>query len=320
LSYINNEDLKKSFDKRKNQILDYVKLGISAEKDGRIGDALKNYYWGYLLSYTYPDTIHLKFNDVISYEPLIALSDRINQVIQNISIKSDTVYQDGDVVVAELIFKYENQPINGLVFSYYSGIGMDYGQVWEGKAVLPIYDEPTISERSLALMIEYYSESEMGENSELAHLHKIYFERVNSNSIETLLKFPWLKKNKPIEKPSERITIPQDSIKTPILEKKPKVEYPSYMKVLSRLTDVEDFLRIIAQYEELGQIQFGKKENLTELGDRYVAIFDEAKVWGIYKFENDIYTEITSGQIIDNISIEFKGKRQIWIKDINQNE
>lgn len=299
IAYITKENLKKSFNKRKNQIRDFIKLGVAAEGENRITDALKYYYWAYLLSYTYPDTIQTTFNGVSNAEPLIALSERITSVISGIKTRVKEVYRDGIVVIAELLFSYGGKPVRNLNFHYYSGLGTDYMEVIGGEASIPIYDDPTFPERDLVLTVDYAAEGEMTANEEITHLYQRLGTKELKSTLTLKLIFPWVSLNKHDE------ISPQHEI---------PVDFPSALIVLANLHDAREFLRILAQYEKLGKIYYGPKDSLASIVNNYVAVIDDQAVWGVFIYNGKGYTEISSGRNLPDLSDEFRGKRQIWIE------
>ncbi|MEA2029976.1 MAG: hypothetical protein U9N55_00035, partial [candidate division Zixibacteria bacterium] len=310
LAYITKKNLKKSFERRKNQIQDYVKLGKESEKNCRIGNALKNYYWAYLLSHTYPNTMQINFEGVILTDPKIALPNKIGKVISNISVNPQEVYPDrSDMsdVIAELQFSYMDKPVKDLSFSYYSGLGTDFAQVKNGEAVIPIYNSPTFEKWVLKLSVDYTSERDMSE--EIIHLREVAEDELPNNTLEVELEFPWL------APPAD--TSASNPSGSGIEDFPSQKSYPRELIILARLHNTKDFLRNLIQYRKLGRIIFGTKSDLDSIEKSYVAIVDSDSVWGVFLFDGEKYTEISSGREVEDLSDDFQGKRQIWIESIN---
>ena len=69
--YIEKGNIKKIFENRKNKIFQYIDSAIKSEKDLRIGDALKYFYWSLALLRSHPDQNALKYN--LSYRDSLVL-------------------------------------------------------------------------------------------------------------------------------------------------------------------------------------------------------------------------------------------------------
>lgn len=62
IRYILKADRDKIFEGRKNKIIDYAMSGFDAQDEGRIGDALKYYYWSLVLLRSHPDNNTMKLD------------------------------------------------------------------------------------------------------------------------------------------------------------------------------------------------------------------------------------------------------------------
>ena len=303
LAYISKKALDESFGRRKRQINDYIQQGLSAEKDNRTGEALRNFYRAYLLTFTYPDTININFTGMApNADPSIALSNKINRIIEEIRVVSDTAYKDRDIIMAELSFKYRSKPVRSLRFSYYSGIGSgDIAEVIAGRIDIPLYDTPELPERKLVLSIEYVYEGEMAVADEIASLYRIFKDKTFNNQKTALLVFPWLggKKKKAVEEWKDLT-----------------VSYPEPVLALAKLHTKSDFERILVQYKKLNKISYGKKDDFNGGINCFVAILDENSLYGVFHYDGMEYTEVTSGRKLLKLFDEFKSKTQIWIKNI----
>lgn len=312
LAYISKKKLKESFDTRRNQILDYARLGSAAEDEYRLGDALKFYYWGYLLALTYPDSIGVGFGEAPrGSHAAIALRERIASMIRGISTEAVNVYRDDDVVIAEIGFEYDSHPIENLSFSYYSGLAMDYESVNRGRAVIPIYDKPVNAERQLILTIDYASEGEMYVNDELWNLYEVLGRKELSNTTSVRLVFDWLL----TEKDKARVKH-KGEVRKPEVAAKREGVIPEPIVALSHMQQTKEFLRILSQYSRLGKLQFGSRQEVCGTETCYVAVVDEDKVLGLFSYDGKQYAELFTRKILRNLADEFKGKREIWMKEI----
>ena len=60
--YMEKDELEKIFEEREDRIISYVYTAQNAEREGRIDDALRNYYWGFCLlkSLQHPNKVKIE--------------------------------------------------------------------------------------------------------------------------------------------------------------------------------------------------------------------------------------------------------------------
>lgn len=88
LRYIKKDNLDKLFANRRNKIIDYSKSALLAEKELRIGDALKYYYWSLVLLRSHPDnnSISMSFPNEGNRMLITAIPDRIDRIFTFLNI------------------------------------------------------------------------------------------------------------------------------------------------------------------------------------------------------------------------------------------
>ncbi|MCK4446359.1 MAG: hypothetical protein KAW56_04685, partial [Candidatus Marinimicrobia bacterium] len=299
LTYISQENLKESFQLRKEKIKGYIISGKNSASRGRTGDALRNYYWGYLLALTYPDTIIFpSIGHRESNNPQVAITNLIKGLLEDIDIIADICYKDGDIVMAPLNFRYNEIPIQDLSFSYYSGMGTDYGLVEEGYTEMPLYDKPSSNTRKLTLKIEYVYENEMATDQEILDLYDIFKEN-KFNTLKSInISFPWI-----------------ESITKPVVNKEISTNTEA-IEVLKERTEIRDFFDVLVQYKKLGIIDFGHRSDFGNGKGCFVAIADENSVVEILYYNGNTFVNTTTNDTFIDLAQKFRGKRQIWIKEI----
>jgi len=298
LSYIHRDSLANSFKLRQAKLRGYVITGLSAADASRMGEALRNLYWGFLLSQTYPETLSVG-SGIPSY-PQVAIPNLINSILEDLQIEVEESYIDGDAVIAPLEFILRGKPVSEAYFSYYSGIGTEYAIVERGYVDLPIYDQPTSPTRKLTLAIEYKYTSEMSSDEEIAALYTIFGGKSVVNNLKSVeLYFPWL-----VSEPEPPAPFPEPS--TEALE-----------ALNERRTDLRDFLELLDQYKKLGFLNYGRRSEMGDLQNCYVAIADESKVVDILFYDGQRYVGLNSRKSYSDLSPHFKGKRAIWIREAN---
>ncbi len=123
LRYIDRTSLNKMFENRKDKILDYAKLGILAEKDLRIGDAIRYYYWSISLLKSHPDfnTIKIRLDANNEFTLITFLQNKLNEIFNNIDVKIIDAIINKDQTTYILEFKYSGQKVQNLDYTYWIG-------------------------------------------------------------------------------------------------------------------------------------------------------------------------------------------------------
>jgi hypothetical protein len=172
LRYLPVADLNDIFERRKNKIIDYVQTGINAEKEVRIGDALRNYYWALVLLRTHPQCDKIRFNFGSKGELLLmtALPDCINRLFSGISItiKKQEFNQAKKEKSILLDIEYNKQPVQNFDFVYWTGDSYSNQiSTTDGIAMVDFMDEVGCSLSSLKIIAEYAYANKTRWDSEL---------------------------------------------------------------------------------------------------------------------------------------------------------
>lgn len=298
LAYIHHDALAASMEIRKSKIMGFAQAGLSAADSGRTGEALRNYYWGYLLARSYPE--RLAIADDAPENAQIAFSSRINWLLQDIDIKVNDVYSDGDAVMIALEFTCYGKPISELDFNYYSGMGTEYVLVEDGVADIPIYDTPVSRTRKLTLAIVYKYVSEMPTDPEIEDLQVVFGETSSFKHLKSVkVIFPWIEASGDKSGIIESLDSRTEAIDV----------------LYSNRENIQQFFEILGQYKQLGFITYGQKDDFGDGSGCYVAVADREQVQKFLFYNGETYREINTENTYDSLSDKFQGMYQIWIKE-----
>ena len=172
LRYIKKDNIDAIFTDRQNKITDYTKSALNAEKELRIADALKYYYWSLVLLRSHPDhnKIKMDFPEDGSRLLLTALPDRINRIFTFLKItpKNINISKNKDKKTVYLNIKYQNQPIQNLEYIYWTG------DAWtkitsskDGLGIAEFYGDAAVKLSNLRLKVEYAFENKSKLDQEL---------------------------------------------------------------------------------------------------------------------------------------------------------
>jgi len=159
LRYLTKTDLQKAFDLRKDKIISYLDVGTKAQKELRIADALRNYYYAYVLYLSHPYQNELKINENGKEELIgILLRDRINQILTLIDFEPTSIIPDKKDDKSRLILSctYDGQKVENLDYKFHNGKSLsNLNQVLNGTTEIMLYGAEQSELNKINIYIEY---------------------------------------------------------------------------------------------------------------------------------------------------------------------
>lgn len=119
IRYITKAEIRKQFADRRNKIVTYASEGVKAEKDCRISDALRNYYWSLSLLRSYPKSDTVTFSGGELLIPF--LTKKINGVFSGLKADIVKVEKEENKQTVELMITYNGTPVKNYDYTYYDG-------------------------------------------------------------------------------------------------------------------------------------------------------------------------------------------------------
>lgn len=186
MRYISLREMEQVYANRKNKIIDFVQAGIKAENDLRIGDALKNYYWGLLLlqSHKDRDAISCDFPDIGNRLLMSALPELINNVFTylNFEVKNTEWRPTEKYKAFYLQITYNGKPVDNLDFTFWMGRGYSNPvSVRSGLGLTEFYDMVADQPDKIKLAVEYAYENkssyDLEVNAVFQNMRLPYFDR-----------------------------------------------------------------------------------------------------------------------------------------------
>ncbi len=112
--WISKDEIEKTLSARKERVLDFERLAVKAELDGRIDDALRFHYWAYLLLLSLDGSGELvnENGDLL----LNSIPHRMNEIFDGLSVSAK---KDGDSLIIRI--SSDEFPVQSLDFSYFDG-------------------------------------------------------------------------------------------------------------------------------------------------------------------------------------------------------
>ena len=120
--YIKNSDLRAMFKRRISMAKNWAKEGIEREKEGKIGDALQNFYWSLALLRSCPDgDLETISQDYVEQNVMMDIQQRVKSIFENISIKAVASEKEGYSQRLTLNIDYKNKPVTNFYYMYSDG-------------------------------------------------------------------------------------------------------------------------------------------------------------------------------------------------------
>lgn len=168
LRYILKSDLDKLFEQRKNKVLEYASNAEKYERENKVADALSSYYAALALLRSLPDGSELKIRLGFSGEQLLMplISKNVNDILNNISLKVESMEDEGDERTILLNVKYKGKPATNFNYTYFDGNSRsDICTAKDGTGDITIPAKLNLSK--LDIHAEYICEDEANYDTEL---------------------------------------------------------------------------------------------------------------------------------------------------------
>ncbi|HPQ35823.1 MAG TPA: hypothetical protein PK563_15120 [Tenuifilaceae bacterium] len=160
LVYITRENLTEIFKQREQLISDFIIQADRAEREARISDALRYYYWALVLSRSHPDNSKLRHNFCGSFEEpvMMGLYDRISRIFSFLNFEIKTVENFENPIQKRfyLEISYKGKPVTDIDYIHWVGDGYS-GQISakDGKGIAIVEGVAAKEMTELRLRVEY---------------------------------------------------------------------------------------------------------------------------------------------------------------------
>lgn len=168
--YIHKNELEKVFQEREDRIMSYVYTAQNAEREGRIDDALRNYYWGFCLlkSLQHPNAVKMD-QDGVKHTLTVWIPEQINLLLGN--IKTEIAKVEDNVV--DLLITYKGKPVTSLDFRFMDGQNYSFiNSAKDGLSQIELH--PATPTDKLQLKYEYEFTGQMRQDRELEMVMDIF--------------------------------------------------------------------------------------------------------------------------------------------------
>lgn len=155
MQYVKRTDLLNLVAERAEKIREWVEAGRKQESRLELSNALKYYYWALCLSNVHSSPLKIKVeNTEVQAKPW--LESKISNLLNAVEVSLENIEERNDPaspIVANLRFSVKGQPVNGLQFSYYTGLRrIDNMNVKNGQASLEF---PRLPQNGIPIKYQY---------------------------------------------------------------------------------------------------------------------------------------------------------------------
>ena len=97
----------------------------------------------------------------------------------------------------------------------------------------------------------------------------------------------------------------------------PTREKPSPLIMeLAGISEIKVLREKLIEYRDSFRIAIGDIDDFEPPDGCYVFVVDTGKVWGVYKFEANLFYNLKSEEKLSDLSERFSGKKSIWVQDL----
>ena len=171
MRYIKVAEIRKIFEGRKNKLLDFVTEAVKLEKNAQVADALRYYYWAYMLLQSYPDGNYLTRKDEQGKEQLLVswIPKQMNAIFANIELSVASVEQADNLQSIVLNVRYKGEPARNYDYSFFDG--RDWSNIYSAKDGTGVIELPGAARLDkLSMKTEYMFEGQATIDKELAEV------------------------------------------------------------------------------------------------------------------------------------------------------
>ncbi|MBN2789096.1 MAG: PorT family protein [Candidatus Delongbacteria bacterium] len=279
------------------KIKDFVKSGMNAESQLRIGDALKYYYWALLLVKSEPKSASLKCEELDDRLLTISLPEKINSILTSLEFTFKDVSESKKYKYLGFEIKYKGAKVNNLQLTYFNGdVWSNPVKVRDGEGSIELFGDAAESITKLSLQTDYMYEEQCNYDHNVKQaLKKV--SHIPFSSAKFKVKIPKAKKDV-VQEPVIQKPIPvvEETVEKPVEN---KVEKPV---VIEHITPVKKDNSMLAQH-------YNNNEN------------DQIVKKSFFGFKGGLNTAIFSGDdVMDGLeSQEFFNIGMFSVTNINKN-
>jgi len=158
IRFIPDVEMEKFLFVKKERIYTFYDSGNKAESINKIGDALKYYYWAYVLTLAHPEQETIYLNENSSIPAATFLTQKIEKILSDVSYTITDSVMANDMQKFKIVFDYKEKIVRNIDFRYWNGVAWtNTNCINNGIGLIEIY--PEYNRNDLKVDIEYKYEN-----------------------------------------------------------------------------------------------------------------------------------------------------------------
>ena len=159
LRFIPDAELEKFLKAKRERIFTFFESGNKAESSNKIGNALKYYYWAYVLSLAHPEQETIFFKENSSTPAATFLTQEIEKILTELSFNITDSVIANDMKSFKINFYYKDKIVQNIDFRYWNGVTWtDINCINNRIGLIEIY--PEYNKNDIKIDIEYKYENQ----------------------------------------------------------------------------------------------------------------------------------------------------------------
>lgn len=298
--YIKRSELNKIFEGRIRTLKEHVRLGMIAEENCKIDDALRNYYWAYSLLKSVQRPAEVQYTDDETgknIHPLTWIPERIDNIFDDLEIK--ITGNDGTNV--DLLFTYKGNPVGSLDFTYFDGRNWsNIASVKNGRGTMEF--SPGMIPENIQINYEYAYRGQAHINQEIKSVLSV----IKGSAFRGARVNLQANKHKPITTDKIEMQLKQTSKKNATIA--PVVNEKPYREILNKVCaaiKAKNYYAVSDYFTKDGQDMF---KRLIQYGSARILNTNEC---AFYQFDENV--------VARSIQMSFsfkKGVRKNFVEDV----
>ena len=293
-----------------------------AEAEGHIDDALRLGYWAYLLCHTV-DTLQVEWGTSRLSDPRQTILEHISDITRSIELRAEPAVDEHDFIGVPLQAFYKGVPAR-LDLSLYTGAGMDYPHLDNGRGYIELHWDPTTWDRrrqTVNMEILYVYEGKMRHYPDIETIHSSIGAQAIDTYVEVEIEFPFVPSAAPAASEESTIDVapPVPVSVESTTKQQTVVRHPHVRQNLARIRDTAAFLRAIQAYAQDKRLSYTARRPAPSQRALYMAVVAEKEVLGVYRIEKDGYLKVDEDeQPFTEQPSQWTGAYRIWISALSQ--
>jgi len=269
MAYVRHDSLAAGFERSEAQMHNLIRDAGFARETGRLGDALRNLFWAYLLAGSLLESCTVTVPGTDLTEPTTALLAGIRAISEGLSIQTGRPDMEGSLITLPLYAEFEGRPVEQIDFRYYRGHGQEWLSYRHGRSNMVELD---FERTNLVLNLLHVYSGDLNRHPELAAAYQAMGQPELDLYVTVPVRYPWHESLPPEPQVSSALPqgrkLPPEMLPPPHRRPAPSQTPPSEaparlpqpIRSLLACEDGPSFARTLKIYQRNGRLVVGQSQ------------------------------------------------------------